>query len=322
MSLKEVALGIDIGGTNTKLGFVDRDGVSHADTSIPTGDDDVEFYLPRLYRAVDQLLEPIKKLVKVVGVGIGVPNGNYYKGTVEKPSNLKWRDFTPLAEWVETHYGVPTRLTNDANAAAIGEMRFGAARGMKNFVMITLGTGLGSGFVVDGKLAYGHDGFAGELGHVIVDTDGRIGPFKRRGPLEAYVSAPGICRTVFEILARRTEESELRSISFEELTAAQVFQAAKRGDVIALEAFDFTGKILGRKLSDVMAILSPEAFILFGGLAGSGDYLFQPTHKYMEEYMMPIFKNKVKLLPSAMQDVNAAVLGAAALIWHELEPNS
>lgn len=319
MSLKEVALGVDIGGTNTKLGFVDQDGVCLADMSIPTGEDDADKYLPRLYRAVDKLMLPLRDKIKIVGIGIGVPNGNYYKGTVEMPTNLQWSDYVPLAQLIEDHYKLPCRLTNDANAAALGEMKFGVAKGMKNFVMITLGTGLGSGFVVDGKLAYGHDGFAGELGHVVVNPNGRMCGCGKKGCLETYVSATGIRRTVYKLLADHTEESEMRRISFEDLDASMITDSATRGDKIAIEAFEYTGRILGMKLADVMAILSPEAFILFGGLTRAQDYLFEPTRRYMEQFMMPIFRHKVKLLTSGLTGANTAVLGAAALIWHELE---
>lgn len=317
--MKEVALGIDIGGTNTKIGFVDREGICLADTSMPTGEDSADKFLIRLYRTVDQLIMPLRDKIDIQGIGIGVPNGNYYKGTVEMPANLPWGDYTPLASWMEDHYKLPCKLTNDANAAAIGEMKFGVAKGMKNFVVITLGTGLGSGFVVDGKLAYGHDGFAGELGHVVVNPNGRMCGCGKKGCLETYVSATGIRRTVYKLLADHTEDSEMRRISFEDLDGSMITEAAVRGDRIAIEAFEYTGRILGMKLADVMAILSPEAIILFGGLTRAKEYLFRPTHRYMEEFMMPIFRNKVKLLTSGLTGANTAVLGSAALIWHELE---
>ena len=317
--MKEVALGIDIGGTNTKLGFVDKEGVCLADTSIPTGEDDADKFLPRLYRAVDKLIMPLRDKITIAGIGIGVPNGNYYKGTVEMPANLQWSDYVPLAQWVGEHYKLPCKLTNDANAAALGEMKFGVAKGMKNFVIITLGTGLGSGFVVDGKLAYGADGFAGELGHVVVNPNGRMCGCGKKGCLETYVSATGIRRTVYKLLADHNEDSEMRRISFEDLDASMITDSATRGDRIAIEAFEYTGRILGMKLADVMAILSPEAFILFGGLTRAQEYLFEPTRRYMESFMMPIFRGKAKLLTSGLTGANTAVLGAAALIWHELE---
>jgi glucokinase len=319
MPLTEVALGIDIGGTNTKLGFVDRNGVSLADSSVPTGEDDVDGFLPRLFKAVDKTLLPIRERVRIVGVGIGAPNANYYKGTVEKPTNLPWREVSPLCQWISDHYKVPAKITNDANAAAIGEMKFGVAKGMKNFLVVTLGTGLGSGFVVDGRIAYGHDGFAGELGHITVNPEGRMCGCGRRGCLETYVSATGIRRTVYKLLADHTENSEMRRISFDDLDASDITKAALRGDKIALEAFEYTGKILGMKLADVMALLSPEAIILFGGLTKAKEILFEPTHRHMENHIMPIFKNKVKLLSSGLTGANTAVLGASALIWHELE---
>ncbi len=319
MALTEVALGIDIGGTNTKIGFVDRNGVSLADSSVPTGEDDVDSFLNRLYKAVDRTMLPIRDRVKLVGVGIGAPNGNYYKGTVEYPPNLPWRDVSPVVQWVEGHYKVPTKLTNDANAAALGEMKFGVAKGMKNFLVVTLGTGLGSGFVVNGKLAYGHDGFAGELGHVTVNPQGRMCGCGRKGCLETYVSATGIRRTVYKLLADHAEDSEMRRISFDDLDASNITEAALRGDKIAIEAFEYTGRILGMKLADIMALLSPEAIILFGGLTKAKEILFEPVYRHMENQMMPIFKGKVKLMASGLVGTNTAVLGAAALIWHELE---
>lgn len=319
MSKKDVTIGIDVGGTNTKIGFVDIEGNCLVATSMPTEEQGVELFLPRMFQTIDALRAPIANDVTLKGIGIGVPNGNYYSGTVEKPTNLCWGEYTPLASMVESHYGVPTVLTNDANAAAIGEMVFGVAKGMKNFIVITLGTGLGSGFVVNGELVYGADGFAGEMGHLLVHPDGgRACGCGRHGCLETYVSATGIRRTVYKLLADHKEESELRQVSYDDLSAHMITEAALRGDLVAKEAFEYTGKTLGIKLADVVAIFSPEAIVLFGGLVAAEELILEPTHRYMEEYMMPIFKNKVKLLVSGLTGANAAIMGASALVWNEL----
>jgi glucokinase len=232
---------------------------------------------------------------------------------------LKWRGIIPLVEMFRKFYSVPVALTNDANAAAIGEGVFGAAKDFRHFIVITLGTGVGSGIVVNGELLYGHDGFAGEIGHTIVDPNGRECGCGRRGCLETYASAGGIKRTVFELLATKNTPSVLRSASFDSLTAKQIADAARGGDAIARESFEYTGKILGLKLADAVAHTSPEAIILFGGLAQAGDLIFEPTQRWMEAYMLNIFKNKVKLLPSGMVGENTAILGAAALIWNEIK---
>jgi glucokinase len=320
MAKIEIALGIDIGGTNTTLGFVTRKGTLVAESKMLTqSHEPAAAYVVRLHAKIKEMQEKINETYELKGIGVGAPNANYYKGTVEYPPNLKWEGVTNLAEMIQRHYQVPVAITNDANAAAIGEMKFGAAKGMKHFIVITLGTGLGSGIVVDGKMVYGHDGFAGELGHTIVNVNGRFCGCGRRGCLETYVSAGGICRTVFELLAERKEESELRSFSFNQLTSKMISDAAQHGDKIALEAFDLTGKILGIKLADAVAHTSPEAIILFGGLSAAGELLLKPTQRYMEEYMLNIFKGKVRLLPSGLLEGNAAVLGASALIWNELD---
>lgn len=319
MSLTDVTLGVDIGGTNTVFGFVDKDGKCVAESSISTNaSEPAEKLFSRLHLKVDELYSTICNEYKLIGIGIGAPNANYFKGTVELPPNLNWKVVNVL-EIVKRYYDLPSAITNDANAAAIGEMQFGAAKGMKDFIVITLGTGLGSGIVVNGQLVYGADGFAGEIGHTIYDPNGRRCGCGRKGCLEAYVSASGIKRTVFELLSKSNEDSELRKFSFDELTSKMIFEAAQRGDKIALQAFDFTGRVLGIKLADAVAHTSPEAIILFGGLSLAGDLIFSPTKKYMEEYLLNIFRNKVKLLPSALPGGNAAVLGAAALIWNELE---
>jgi glucokinase len=316
---KEIVLGVDIGGTNTAMGFVDREGNLLAQTSITTeAQRPAAEFFERFHKEADALLHSIKEDVQLVGIGLGAPNANYYKGTIEQPPNLSW-DFVDVVATLKKWYSIPIVLTNDANAAAIGEMHFGAAKGMKDFIVITLGTGLGSGIVANGELIYGHDGFAGELGHTIVDPNGRKCGCGRKGCLETYASATGIRRTVEELINKTSNPSELRTLKPDDLTSKQIFIAAQHGDKLALEAFEMTGRWLGMKLSDSVAHLSPEAIILFGGLAGAGDFIFKPTKKYMEEYLLNIFKNKVRLLPSALPESNAAVLGAAALIWNELQ---
>lgn len=318
--MKEVVIGIDIGGTNTKYGIVDRGGQVLVESNMSTDEhENIQDYLVALYKEIETLLAPLKDMIEIKGVGIGAPNGNYYKGTIEYPPNLKWKGVTEIVKLFQQYYPVPMALTNDANAAALGEMLFGGAKGMKDFVVITLGTGLGGGVIVNGNLVYGHDGFAGELGHTIVNIHGRYCGCGRRGCLETYASATGIKRTVYKLLADHTMDSELRNHGYEFLTAKMITEAAMRGDKIAIEAFEYTGRILGMKLADIVVVNSPEAIFLFGGLTKAGDYLFKPTQHHMEAYMMPIFKNKVKLLPSQLTDKNAAVLGAGALIWKEME---
>ncbi len=314
-----LTLGIDIGGTFTKFGFVDREGNILEEASLPTNaKEGVDLFLARLYDTVEKAFAGLKDNAELKGIGIGVPNGNYYKGTVENPPNLAWGKLTPLAAMIEKHYNLPTFLTNDANAAALGEMKFGVAKNMKDFVLITLGTGLGSGIVVNGKLVYGADGFAGELGHVNVNPNGRLCGCGKKGCLETYASATGIKRTVSKLMADMNVESDLRDIPYNQLTGNMITEAALQGDKIALAAFEYTGRILGLKLADTVAHLSPEAIILFGGLTKAGSWLFDPIQKHMEENLFPIFKNKVKLLTSGLEGKNSAVLGASALVWNEL----
>ncbi len=316
----EIVLGIDIGGTTTTLGFTDREGKMWAETVIPTlAEQHITAYLPRLYEAVEALYAPLKAEHTWVATGIGVPNGNYFKGTVENPPNLQWGGVIPLCDLFEKQYGLPAFLTNDANAAAIGEMKFGVAQGMTDFVILTLGTGLGSGIVVNGELVYGHTGFAGELGHSTANYEGRHCGCGKRGCLETYVSVTGIRRTVSKLLADSLVHSTLREVSQKDLTGEMITNAALQGDKIALEAFEYTGQIFGRKLAEFAVFTSPEAFILFGGLARAKELLLQPTLKHMEANMFGAFHGTVKVLFSALQDKNAAVLGASGLAWHELE---
>lgn len=315
----DVTLGIDIGGTNTAFGFVDKQGRSIIDSSIPTNSfEPAEKLFDRLSNEIKELYNKIKEEYNFIGIGIGAPNANYYKGTIEYPPNLSW-GYVNVVEIMQQYFDFPTAITNDANAAAIGEYEFGAAKGMKDFIVITLGTGLGSGIVANGELLYGADGFAGEIGHTIFDVNGRKCGCGRYGCLETYASASGIKRTVFELLCNSLTDSLLRDISFNDLTAKMISDAALAGDKIALEAFDYTGKVLGIKLADSVAHFSPEAIILFGGLASAGNLIFEPTKKYLEENLLNIFKNKVKLLPSKLTVGNTAVLGASALIWNEID---
>lgn len=318
MNKSKLVLGVDVGGTNTVFGLVDKIGNVFLIDSIPTqADKSAENLFSRLFEKFDSISADAKEEFDLVGIGIGAPNANYYKGTVENPPNLNW-GFVDVINLIKKFSDVPVALTNDANAAALGEMYYGAAKGMKDFIVITLGTGLGSGIVVNGNLVYGHDGFAGEIGHTIFDPQGRQCGCGRKGCLETYASAPGIKRTVMELIAKTNLKSRLRSISYENLDAKLITEVALKGDELALEAFDFTAKVLGIKLADAVAHTSPEAIILFGGLANAGDLLLIPTKKYLEENVFHVFKNKVKILKSELNEGKSAVLGAAALIWHEL----
>ncbi len=319
--MKEVAVGIDIGGTNSVLGIIDRQGNCLAESAVSSRvHDEIERFLQALAKEVHRMLINLKDTVQVKGLGIGAPNGNYYLGTIEYAPNLIWKDVIPLVDLMKQHFDFPTIvLTNDANAAAIGEMMYGGAQGMNDFIMITLGTGVGSGVVVNGNLVYGHDGFAGEIGHILVDPMGRECACGRRGCLETYASAPGIKRTVFELLADTSQPSQLRNMAYNKMNAKNIHEAAKHGDKIALDAFDFTGEILGKVLADCVAFSSPEAIFLFGGLANAGDFIFKPTKHYMEENLLKIYKNKVQLLPSELNGAHAAILGASALVWNEEE---
>lgn len=331
--MKKLAIGIDIGGINTAFGLVDEEGTCFAESVISTRQypllEDYPRYVADLGRALHALIDSLTFDNEVVGIGIGAPNANFHRGTIEQPANLwKFREeepdrderrrIFPLAADLSALFGgIRTCITNDANAATIGEMVFGNARGLRDFVMITLGTGLGSGFVANGELICGHDGFAGEMGHVVVEPNGRMCGCGRRGCLETYVSATGIRRTAFELMAEMTEPSSLRSIAFADLDAAMLSKAADEGDPIAREAFRRTGERLGRALADIVTITSPEAIFLFGGLSKAGHWIFEPTRRYMEEHMMYPFRGKVKLLPSGLSGRNAAIPGAAALIWKQ-----
>lgn len=317
---KPYVVGMDIGGTNTVFGVVDSRGNVLASDSIKTQEhEEIDEYVDAVCKKLIPLLQQFGGAEKFKGMGVGAPNGNYYNGTIEFAPNLPWKGVIPLSAMFEDKLGIPTALTNDANAAAIGEMTYGAARGLRDFIMITLGTGVGSGIVVNGQLVYGHDGFAGELGHVIVERDGRICGCGRKGCLETYCSATGVARTAREFLVARSEPSLLREIPAEEIVSKDVYDAAIKGDKLALEIFEYTGTILGRALADFVAFSSPEAIVLFGGLAKSGDLIMKPIQKALEENVLKIYAGKTKLLLSQLKDADAAVLGASALGWEVKE---
>ncbi|MBX2974774.1 MAG: ROK family protein [Ignavibacteriaceae bacterium] len=317
--MSEVVIGIDIGGTNTVYGFVNKNGECLFDGAISTNaKDSAENLFERLFSKIRTDMSSNNAFTNLIGIGIGAPNANYYRGTVEQPPNLNWGTVNVI-EIVKKYFDVPVAITNDANAAAIGEMQFGAAKEYKDFIVITLGTGLGSGIVSNGKLIYGHDGFAGEIGHVCVIPNGRECGCGRKGCLETYASASGIKRTVFELLANSNLPSLLRDTSFNDLSSKLIFEAASNDDEIAKKAFEYTGAILGKALADAVHYTSPKAIILFGGLAAAGEFIFAPTKKSFEESLLNIFKNKIEILPSALTEGNAAVLGAAALILNELD---
>ncbi|MBP5368847.1 MAG: ROK family protein [Bacteroidales bacterium] len=313
--MKKVSAGIDIGGTNTAIGIVDDNAKILAETSFPTSKHpDLQEYVMVISQTINALLQQAGGDLELRGIGVGAPNGNFYEGTIEFAPNLPWKDKVYLAREIQKYFSCKVVVTNDAKAATIGEMVYGGAKGMKNFVMITLGTGLGSGIVANGQLIYGADGFAGEYGHSIAIENGRECGCGRRGCLETYCSATGIKRTVFELLASSRCESKMRDIPFEKLTSKDIYDFAKQGDKIALKAFDFTAEILGKKLADLATILSPEAVFLFGGLALAKDLIVEPTKQYMEQNLLPVYRGKIKVLPSALLGTNIAVLGAAALV--------
>ena len=313
---KPYVAGMDIGGTNTIFGIVNARGEILGSSAIKTRDyEKIEDYIEAICSNLNELIVSLDCVGKIRGMGVGAPNGNYYRGTIEQAPNLQWKGIIPLAQMLQDKLGFPVALTNDANAAAIGEMTYGVAKGMKHFIMITLGTGVGSGIVVDGKLVYGKDGFAGELGHVIVRENGRPCGCGRKGCLEAYCSATGIARTAKEILETTDKPSLLRDIPREALTSKDLYDAAVKGDAVALEIFKQTGELLGKAFANFVVFSSPEAIILFGGLTKAGDYIFKPIKEAMEANMLNIFKGKTKLLVSGMKDTDAAVLGASALGW-------
>lgn len=320
MQTDECVIGIDIGGTSTSFGFVDRNGTLISETTLDTeAHQPADRLVSRLYDTIGSVRSAILPQMEISGIGIGAPNANYQRGTVENPVNLNWGASVNLVELFRQRYDLPVAVTNDANAAAIGELLFGGARGMKDAIVITLGTGLGSGIIANGELLYGADGFAGELGHTTVDPEGRHCACGKRGCLETYVSATGLCRTVSELLGQRREPSQLRDVSFNLLTSKLVYESACEGDPIALAAFDTTARILGMKLADAVAHTGPEAIFLSGGLAAAGDLLITPTRRYLEEFLFTPYKGKVQLLRSELPEGSGALLGAAALAWHEVD---
>lgn len=314
--MKPYVLGIDIGGTNTVFGIVDARGNVIASSSVKTGKHNkFEDYLDELYTEASRLIDANDATDKIQGIGIGAPNANYYTGCIDDAVNLPWPTL-PLAKLVSEKFGIPVAVTNDANAAALGEMTYGAARGIKDFIMITLGTGVGSGIVINGQVVYGHDGLAGELGHMCVKRhNGRQCNCGRTGCLETYCSATGVARTAREFLEIRTDPSLLRNLHIDSITSKDVYDAAIQGDALAKEIFDYTGTILGEAMADMMTFSSPAAFILFGGLAKSGDLLMRPLKEAMDRNMLSMYKGKAKVLLSELKEADAAVLGASALGW-------
>ena len=313
---KPYAVGIDIGGTNTVMGIVDTRGKVVTSSSIKTGQYiEIEDYIDAVSASLRVLMAGVGGPHMIAGIGIGAPNANYYTGNIEHAANLPWKGIVPLAELLFEKFGIPVAVTNDANAAAIGEMTYGVARGMRDFIMITLGTGVGSGIVVVGRLVYGHDGFAGELGHVKVQKGGRLCGCGNRGCLETYCSATGVARTAREFLTERDTPSSLRSLDIESITSKDVFDAAMNGDDLAREIFDYTGRIMGEAFADFVAFSAPEAIVLFGGLAHAGELLRAPIVEAMEANLLTCWKGKVKVLFSELKAADAAVLGASALAW-------
>ena len=315
--MEALAIGIDIGGTGTKFGIVDRVGNVLFSSEISTRKhSDVNSFIDELYTELSKLIDNVGGIGRIKGIGVGAPNGNYYTGTIEYAPNLPWKGIIPLARMMEDKFKIPVVLTNDANAAAIGEMMYGAAQGMKDFIMITLGTGVGSGIVANGKLVYGHDGFAGELGHTTIIPNGRLHEGTgKKGSLESYASATGVRLTTLEILEKSTQPSSLRSVPPDQIDSKKVYEAAIAGDALAKEIFESTGTILGAALANFVMFSSPEAIILFGGLTKAGDLILKPTRESMEANLIQIFQNKVKILVSHLKESDAAILGASALAW-------
>ena len=309
----QYSIGIDIGGTTTVMGIVNKMGDILYEAEIFTKDyERIEDLVNRCYELLFPEIEKYQK-DNFKGIGIGAPNGNFVHGTIEHAPNLKWKGIIPLERLFEEKFQMEAAVTNDANAAAIGEMMHGAAKGMDDFIMITLGTGVGSGLVSNGEMIYGHNSFAGELGHTIAVRDGRPCSCGLKGCLETYSSATGIVRTANEVLENDKRDSLLRDL--DELTSKSIYDAAKDGDELAMEIFEFTGKILGESLATAVAYLEPEAIVLFGGLAQAGKFIFDPTNEHMEKNLLPIYRGKVKLLPSELRESDAAILGSSSLIW-------
>ncbi len=340
--MRQVAIGIDIGGTNTAIGVVDQEGNvlyekkpqlltpqkrENPNMTEAVSEELTIKYIASLTAEIRTAIDTVKQInpeIEIAGIGIGAPNANYYSGTIENAANLPFVGVIHFTDLIQKNFPEikHVKLTNDANAAALGEMIYGGAKGMKNFVMITLGTGLGSGIIVNGDLVYGADGFAGECGHTTLVPNGRLCGCGGVGHLEAYCSATGIKRTVYELLAQyNATESELAKVPYAAMTAKIVFDAAENGDAVAKEVFQNAGELLGRSLADTVHHLSPEAIFLFGGAAAAGDYIFKPTKESMERHLLPTFRNKVKILPSKLKEGTVAIVGASALVWKEIEKN-
>ena len=318
--MQEGVVGIDLGGTSTKFGIVTAEGELLAQHRIPTDSSGrYEHFFQTLYEQIQQLHASVEPRVSISGIGIGAPSANFCTGRIEAASNLAWSGQVPVVELMEEYAGLPTALINDANASAVGEMLYGAARGMQNFISITLGTGLGCGIVANGELVAGCDGHAGEIGHSTVYHDGRMCSCGHRGCLETYVSAPGLVVTVQELLKKTNLKSELRDVANAEIDAEIITHAARRKDALALKAFEEAGTVLGLKLADIVACLNPEAIIISGGLAKAGSLILEPARKSMQNHLLDMFKNKVKVIPSSLTEKNAAILGAAASIWKKIE---
>lgn len=319
MALPDLVLGVDIGGTNTAIGYVDRTGKCHGEATLDTLPmQPPASFFKRLAATAEALWQELDPGHRLRGVGLGAPNGNFDRCSIENPPNLKW-GHVDVREETRPYWNVPVAITNDANAAAMGERLFGAGQGMKDFIVITLGTGLGSGLVVNGTVVNGHSGFAGELGHTNAVPGGRLCGCGLKGCLETYASATGLVRTVREFLEEGHASSPLSDLPSDQLTSRRIYEAAIQGDALAIRAFEFTGEILGRKLADSVAHTSPEAIFLFGGLVSAGELLFAPTRRAMEENLFHAFKGTVQLLPSGVPQGQAAVLGAAAMIWDQLD---
>ncbi len=315
---KPYVIGLDLGGTNSVFGIVDAEANVIAEVSVKTRghNDNAQQYVDDCVVELRKIIDQVGGIEKIRAMGIGAPNGNYYNGCIEFAPNLAWaHEIVPLAKMFSDALGIPAALTNDANAAAIGEMTYGAAKGMKNFIMITLGTGVGSGIVVNGQMVYGSDGMAGELGHVIVERDGRECGCGRKGCLETYCSATGIARTAREILQKTNRPTVLRDTPIDEVDGLAITLAARKGDPVALEIFEYTGTILGRACADFATFNSPEAFIFFGGLSKAGDLIMDPIRRAYDENVLKIYRGKAKMLLSQLDDAKAAVLGASALGW-------
>lgn len=314
------AIGIDIGGTSTKIGIVDHSGkVICQDTLVTNTFSSVDLFIDSLYNKIVPMIQQVGGIDAIIGIGVGAPNGNIYSGAIEYAPNLQWKGIIPLASFIQIKFGLPTTLTNDANAAAHGEMMYGATKNVPHFIMITLGTGVGSGIVIDGKIVVGHDGFAGELGHTIIRHDGRLHTGTgMRGSVESYASATGVINTALEFLNIQPEKASLlRNYAPESLTSKDIYTCAMQGDDIAKEVFEFTGKILGEALSNFVMFSSPEVIVLFGGLTNAGALIMTPTKFHLEKNLLPIFKNKIKLVFSELNESDAAIIGASALAWEK-----